>query len=150
MAIVAHGHHIHVMTRFRAQVLSRAAVLLLAGLVSWQLPHRNPSVLDSSGSWLGSAVIDVQPAAALALLVAVGVAGFVWQRSRPADMGALAWVVAGGVLAAAASVLVVLDGMTEGPVYWWLGLGVMITSMALQVVAALIGHGLAVLAARRS
>ncbi len=150
MAIAAHGHHIHVMTRFRAQVLSRAAVLLVAGLVSWQVPHRNASVLDSSGAWLGSATIEVLPLAALALLLALVAVGFGWQRERPADMGALAWVVAGGVVAAASTALVVLDGMTEGPVYWWLGLGVMITSVALQVVAALVGHGLAVLAARRA
>lgn len=150
MAIVAHGHHIHVVTRFRAQVLSRAAALLLVGLVSWQLPHRNDSVLDSSGAWLGSAAIETMPVAAVALLLVMGLVGFAWQRLRPADMGALAWVVAGGVLAAASSVLVVLDGMSEGPVYWWLGLGVVITSMALQVVAALLGHGLAVLLARRT
>lgn len=150
MAIVAHGHHLHVMSRFRAQVLSRAAVLLLVGLVSWQLPHRNDSVLDSSGAWLGSAAIEVMPVAAVALLLVVGLLGFVWQRLRPAEMGALAWVVAGGVVVAASSVVVVLDGLSEGPVYWWLGLGVVITSMALQVVAALLGHGLAVLLARRT
>lgn len=150
MAIAAHGHEIHVMTRFRAQVLSRAGALLLVGLVSWQLPHRNDSVLDSSGAWLGSVTIEAMPVAAVALLLVMGLVGFAWQRLRPADMGALAWVVAGGVLAAASSVLVVLDGMSEGPVYWWLGLGVAITSMALQVVAALLGHGLAVLLARRT
>jgi len=150
MATVAHGHHIHLMTRFRAQVLSRGLVLLLASTLSWLLPMRSAAVGDSPGAWLGSGAVEVHAAAGLAFLLVLTIIGFVWQHHRPADMGALAWVVAGGVLAVASSVLVVLGGRSEGPMYWWLAMGVVITSMALQVVAALIGHGLAVLAARRA
>ena len=150
MAIVAHGHHIHVLTRFRGQVLSRAVVLLAAGAVTWLLPMRGDTVLDSPGTWLGSAAIEVRAAAALAFLIVLTIIGFVWQRERPAEMGALAWVVAGGVVAAVSSTLIVLNGLAEGPMYWWLGMGVAISSIALQVVAVLVGHALAVLAERRS
>ena len=150
MAIVAHGHHIQVMTRFRGQVLSRGLVLALASAVSWLLPMRSDLVIDAPGAWLGSGAVEVHAAAALAFLLVLTIIGFVWQRGRPAEMGALAWVVAGGVLAVASSVLVVIAGGSEGPMYWWLAMGVLVTSMALQVVAALIGHGLAVLAARRA
>ena len=150
MAIVAPGHHIRLMTRFRGQVLSRGLVLALASAVSWLLPMRSDLVVDTPGSWLGSGAVEVHAAAALAFLLVLTIIGFVWQRGRPAEMGALAWVVAGGALAVASSVLVVIGGRSEGPMYWWLAMGVLITSMALQVVAALIGHGLAVLAARRA
>lgn len=150
MAIVAHGHHVHLMTRFRGQVLSRGLVLALAGAASWLLPMRGDQVIDAPGAWLGSGAVEVHAAAALAFLLVLTIIGFVWQRGRPAEMGALAWVVAGGVLAVASSVVVVIAGGSEGPMYWWLAMGVLITSMALQVVAALIGHGLAVLAARRA
>ncbi|MFS0884700.1 hypothetical protein [Aeromicrobium sp. 179-A 4D2 NHS] len=150
MAMAAHGHHIHVMTRFRVQVLSRAAVLLLAGVASWWLPMRGTTVVDSPGVLLGSAAVEVHAAAALAFLLVLTIIGFVWQRERPADMGALAWVVAGGLLAAVTAAALVLTADTEGPMYWWLALGVAITSMTLQVLAALLGHGLAVLAARRA
>ncbi len=150
MAIVAHGHQIQLLTRFRGEVLSRGLVLALAGAVSWLLPMRSDVVTEAPGAWLGSGAVEVHAAAALAFLLVLTIIGFVWQRGRPAEMGALAWVVAGGVLAVASSVLVVLGGRSEGPMYWWLAMGVVITSMALQVVAALIGHALAVVAARRA
>lgn len=151
MAIVAHGHEIHVMTRFRGQVLSRAAVLLSASALTWLLPERAAAHhVDAPARWLGGAVTEVHPAAAAVLLLALVAAGFTWQRVRPADMGALAWVVAGGALGFVSLALVLLVGAGEGPVYWWLGAGVVITSMTLMVLAALAGHALAVVVARRS
>jgi len=151
MAIVAHGHHIHVMTRFRGQVLSRAALLLLATAVTWLLPIRDGAHgVGSPAAWLGSALTETWPWAGAALLLALVAAGYGWQRVRPADMGALAWVVAGGVLGLVSLALVLLSGRGEGPVYWWLATAVVVTSMALQVLAALVGHGVAVLQARRA
>lgn len=150
MAIAAHGHHMHVLTRFRGQVLTRSLVLLAAGAVTWLLPMRADSLLDSPGTWIGSTAVEVRAAAVLAFLVVLTIIGFVWQRERPAEMGALAWVVAGALVAAVSSVLIVLDGMTEGPMYWWLGLGVAISSITLQVVALLVGHALAVFAERHA
>ncbi|GAA3529067.1 hypothetical protein AFL01nite_01640 [Aeromicrobium flavum] len=151
MAIVAHGHEIHVMTRFRGQLLSRAAVLLAASALTWLLPERaGAQHVDAPSRWIGGAVTEVHPAAAGALLLTLVAAGFGWQRVRPADMGALAWVVAGGVLGFVSLALVLLVGSGEGPVYWWLGAGVVVTSMTLQVLAALAGHALAVAVARRS
>lgn len=147
MAIVAHGHRIPAMTRFRVQVLSRAAVLFAAGVLSWLLPMRNASVLDAPTLWFGSAAIETRAGAMVPFVAVLAAVGFMWQRRRPAEMGALAWVVAGGLLAAASALLVVGNGLTEGPMYWWLGLGVVITSMALQVVATLMGHALATLSA---
>lgn len=150
MAIVAHGHHIHVMTRFRGQVLSRAALLLLASAATWILPVRDGAHgVDAPSRWLGSALTEISPWFAGALLLVLAAAGYAWQRVRPADMGALAWVVAGGVLGFVSLALVLLAGQGEGPVYWWLAAAVVVTSMALQVLAALAGHGLAVLQARR-
>ncbi len=150
MAIVAHGHHIHLMTRFRGQVISRAAVLLLASVVTWALPVRSGAHgVDTPSAWMGSALTEVNVLAGCAVLMALAAVAYGWQRIRPADMGALAWVVAGGVLGFGSLGLVLLSGFGEGPVYWWLGVAVVVTSMALQAVAALAGHGLAVLAARR-
>jgi len=152
MTIAAHDHHhhIHVMTRFRGQVLSRAGVLLAASALTWAMPGREGTHgVDAPARWLGSAVTEAQPVAGLLVLLALVAAGYAWQRLRPADMGALAWVVAGGVLAFVSLALVVAVGSGEGPVYWWLGVGVVVTSMTLQVLAALAGHALAVLAARR-
>ncbi|MFH7324647.1 hypothetical protein [Aeromicrobium sp. JJY06] len=151
MAIVAHGHHIHVMTRFRGQVLSRAAVLLLASAVTWLVPDRaGAHGIDAPATWLGSALTEILWPAAAVLLVVLAVVGWAWQRGRPADMGALAWVVAGGALGFVSLAIVLVSGLGEGPVYWWLGSAVVITSMTLQVLAALAGHGIAVLQARRS
>jgi len=150
MAIVAHGHEIHVMTRFRGQVLSRAAVLLAASALTWLLPARaGAHHVDLPARWLGGAVTEVRPVAAAVLLSALVATGYAWQRVRPADMGALAWVVAGGVLGFVSLALVLLVGAGEGPVYWWLGAGVVVTSMTLLVLAALAGHALAVMVARR-
>ncbi|MCL3836803.1 hypothetical protein [Aeromicrobium duanguangcaii] len=153
MTIAAHGHHqhrIHVMTRFRGQVLSRAAVLLAVSAVTWALPAREGTHgVDAPVRWLGSALTEAQVLPALVVLLALVGVGYVWQRVRPADMGALAWVVAGGALGFVSLALVVAVGSGEGPVYWWLGVGVVVTSMTLQVLAVLAGHGLAVLAARR-
>ena len=151
MAIVAHGHHIHVMTRFRGQVISRAALLLLASAATWLLPAREGAHgIGTPSAWLGSALTEISPWAAAGLLLSLAVAGYVWQRVRPADMGALAWVVAGGVLAFVSLALVVLSGRGEGPVYWWLAVAVVVTSMALQVLAALAGHAIAVVQVRRA
>ena len=151
MAIVAHGHQIHVMTRFRGQVLSRAGLLLAASAVTWLVPVRDGAHgVDTPSVWLGSALTEISPWIAAALLLALALAGYVWQRVRPADMGALAWVVAGGVLGFASLALVLLSGLGEGPVYWWLAVAVVVTSMALQVLAALAGHGVAVLQDRRA
>ncbi|MBC9225389.1 hypothetical protein GL325_03545 [Aeromicrobium sp. 636] len=152
MTIAAHGHHhhFHVMTRYRGQVLCRAAVLLTASAATWVLPGREGAHgVDAPARWLGSAVTEAHPAVGVVVLLALVAAGYAWQRVRPADMGALAWVVAGGALAFVSLALVVTAGSGEGPVYWWLGVGVVVTSMTLQVLAALAGHGLAVLAARR-
>lgn len=143
MAIVTHTHHIHVMTRFRAQVMWRALALLAVGAVTWMLPHETPGGVDRPIGWLGSILTEVSAVPALTLGIAIAMIAFVWQLARPADMGALAWVVAGGALALISLVLVLMVG--SGPVYWWLGIGVVVPSMALQVVAALIGHGAAVL-----
>lgn len=150
MAIVAHGHHIHVMTRFRRQVLSRVAVLLVVSAVTWLVPERAGSHgVDAPASWLGSALTEISPGVAVLLLLVLVAAGYTWQRVHAADMGALAWVVAGGVLGFVSLALVLLSGAGEGPVYWWLAIAVVVTSMALQVLAALAGHGLAVLRSRR-
>jgi hypothetical protein len=151
MANVAHGREIHVMTRFRGQVLSRAAVLLAASALTWLLPERaGAQHVDTPSRWLGGAVTEVHPAAAVLLLAALVATGHAWQRTRPADMGALAWVVAGGILGFVSLALVLLVGAGEGPVYWWLGAGVVVTSMTLMVLAALAGHALTVVVARRS
>ncbi|SKB09757.1 hypothetical protein SAMN06295964_2879 [Aeromicrobium choanae] len=151
MAIVAHGHHIHVMTRFRRQVISRAALLLVASAATWLVPVRDDAHgVGAPSAWLGSALTEISAWIAVALLLSLVVAGYVWQRVRPADMGALAWVVAGGVLGFVSLALVLLSGLGEGPVYWWLATAVVVTSMALQVLAALAGHGIAVLQDRRA
>lgn len=150
MAVVAHGHRFAVMTRFRRQVLARAGMLLVASALTWLIPTRSGTqTVDTPAAWLGSALTELRLVGALAVLVALGVVAYVWQRRRPAEMGALAWVVAGGGLAFVSSVLILVVGMGSGPVYWWLGLAVAITSMTAQVFAALAGHGSAVLVTRR-
>ncbi|MET1133786.1 MAG: hypothetical protein ABWX60_10240 [Aeromicrobium sp.] len=149
MAIVAHGHHIHVMTRFRGQLVSRAALLLVASAATWLFPLRaGAHGVDAPSAWLGSALTEISPGSAAAVLLTLAVVGYAWQLARPADMGALAWVVAGGVLGFVSLALVLVSG--EGPVYWWLATAVVVTSMALQVLAVLVGHGIAVLQVRRS
>lgn len=150
MASIVHGHHIHLMTRFRRQVLSRALVLLGVSAITWMLPAgAGAHGVDTPARWLGSSLTEVNIVAGLALLICLTAVAHAWQVLRPADMGALAWVVAGGGLAFVSLALILLSGLGEGPVYWWLAAAVVVTSMALQVVAALIGHGLAVLSARR-
>jgi len=149
MAVVAHIHHIQVVTRFRAQVMWRALALVAAGVLTWLLPVRDAGQAEGPGRGLGSVLTEVQPLPALGVLVLIAALAFAWQARRPADMGALAWVVAGGVLGLGSTLLVLFGVWAGGSIYGWLALGVVVTSMLLQVLAALAGHALAVLTARR-
>lgn len=147
MAAIVHEHHLHVMTRFRVQVLWRALALVVVGALTWALPAREAVLADGPGRGWGSVLTEVNLWAALGLVLVLAGIGFAWQWLRPADMGALAWVVAGGalVLLTAAGVLLAGSGTT---MYSWLTLGVVITSTAVQVLAVLTGHAAAVLVRR--
>lgn len=150
MATLVHVPHVHVMTRFRAQAAWRALALLACSALTWVLPRSaGGGMVDAPSRWLGSALTELVPLAAVAVLLTLAVVAFWWQMRRPADMGALAWVVAGGILMMVSLALVMIVGSAAGPVYWWLGAAVAVTSMALQVLAALAGHGVATLVQRR-
>lgn len=144
MAVVAPVHHVHLMTRFRGQVLARAAVLAAVGLLTWLVPARDGGTTGMPGGPVGSVLTEVSPVAATGLILLLVVIACAWQVRRPADMGALAWVVAGGVLAAASALVVIAVVWGGGPIYAWLALGVVVTSMSVQTVAAVAGHAIAV------
>ncbi|HPU12758.1 MAG TPA: hypothetical protein PLQ19_03090 [Aeromicrobium sp.] len=150
MAIVAHGHEIRLVTGFRVQVLAKAAVFALAAALTWLLPVNNPLMESSLGEGAGSTLVDLRLPFVLIILIGLGVIAFSWQRIHGADMGALAWVVAAGLMVLASIVLVLLQVSSVGVVYGWLALGVSLTSTFLAVLATLIGHGFAVALSRRS
>lgn len=149
MAAIVHEHHLHLMTRFRVQVLWRVVALAAVGALTWILPAREAVMADGPGRGWGSVLTEVSAVAAVGLLVVLVGVGFAWQWWRPADMGALAWVVAGGMLAVLTAAGVVLAG-SGTTMYSWLTLGVVITSTAVQVLAVIAGHAVAVLLRRTS
>mgnify|MGYP003495622592 FL=1 len=149
MAIVAHGHEIRLVTRFRVQVIAKAAVFAFAAAITWLLPVSNLAKEPSLGEGAGSTLVDLQVPFVVAILALMTAVGFLWQKFHPADMGALAWVLAAALMALASTVLVLLQLGGTGVVYGWLTLGVSLTSTFLAVMATLIGHAAAVALSRR-